>query len=197
VRTEIFTRTFPRCGVHEPFGSWKRYRDFIDVLVRTNSIVEATQLWWSVRPHHSFGTVEVRICDAQTGGDESFALAAVIAACVAQSALDYDEGRLPPPRGQREIEENLWRAIRYGMEGTMIDFDRGEELPTGEAVERLLEWTAPVRLSLGLDLALPELNGARRARRALDAGASIEEVYGEAVAETRSTYVTRKEVSTQ
>jgi carboxylate-amine ligase len=83
------------------------------------------------------------------------------------------------------------------MEGTMIDFDRGEELPTGEAVERLLEWTAPVRLSLGLDLALPELNGARRARRALDAGASIEEVYGEAVAETRSTYVTRKEVSTQ
>jgi carboxylate-amine ligase len=197
VRTEIFTRTFPRCGIHEPFGSWEAYRDFIDVLVRTNSIVEATQLWWSVRPHHSFGTVEVRICDAQTGGDESFALAAVIAACVAQSALDYDEGRLPPPRGQREIEENLWRAIRYGMEGTMIDFDRGEELPTGEAVERLLEWTAPVRLSLGLDLALPELNGARRARRALDAGASIEEVYGEAVAETRSTYVTRKEVSTQ
>jgi carboxylate-amine ligase len=197
VRTEIFTRTFPRCGVHEPFGSWKRYRDFIDVLVRTNSIVEATQLWWSVRPHHRFGTVEVRICDAQTGGDESFALAAVIAACVAQSALDHDEGRLPPPRGQREIEENLWRAIRHGMEGTMIDFDRGEELPTGAVVERLLEWTAPARRSLGLDLALPELNGARRARRALDAGASIQEVYGEAVAETRRTYVTTKEVSTQ
>jgi carboxylate-amine ligase len=197
VRTEIFTRTFPRCGVHEPFGSWKAYGDFIDVLVRTNSIVEATQLWWSVRPHHSFGTVEVRICDAQTGGDESFALAALIAACVAQSALDYDEGGLPPPRRQREIEENLWRAIRYGMEGTMIDFDRGEELPAGEVVERLLEWTAPARRSLGLDPALPELNGARRARRALDAGASIEEVYGEAVAETRRTYATTKEVSTQ
>jgi carboxylate-amine ligase len=197
VRTEIFTRTFPRCGVHEPFGSWKAYGDFIDVLVRTNSIVEATQLWWSVRPHHSFGTVEVRICDAQTGGDESFALAALIAACVAQSARDYDEGGLPPPRRQREIEENLWRAIRYGMEGTMIDFDRGEELPAGEVVERLLEWTAPARRSLGLDPALPELNGARRARRALDAGASIEEVYGEAVAETRRTYATTKEVSTQ
>jgi carboxylate-amine ligase len=189
VRTEIFTRTFPRCGIHEPFGGWKAYRDFVDVLVRTHSIVEATQLWWSVRPHHIFGTVEVRICDAQTGGEESFALAALIAACVAQSALDYDEGRLPEPLGQREIEENLWRAIRYGMDGMMIDFDLGEETPTPDAVERLLEWTAPARQSLGLDLALPELNGARRARRALDSGASIEEIYRDAVAETKRTYV--------
>jgi carboxylate-amine ligase len=189
VRTEIFTRTFPRCGIHQPFGSWDAYRDFIELLVRTNSIVEATQLWWSVRPHHIFGTVEVRICDAQTGGEESFALAALMTACVAQSAQDYDEGLLPQPLGQREIEENLWRAIRHGTEGKMIDFDRGEELPALEAVERLLEWTAPARQSLGLDLALPELNGARRAQRALSAGASIEEIYREAVAETRRTYV--------
>jgi carboxylate-amine ligase len=189
VRTEIFTRTFPRCGIHEPFGSWEAYRDFIELLVRTNSIVEATQLWWSVRPHHTFGTVEVRICDAQTGGGESFALAALMTACVAQSALDYDEGLLPEPLGQREIEENLWRAIRRGTEGMMIDFGRGEERPALEAVERLLAWTAPARQSLGLDPALPELNGARRARRALDAGASIEEIYREAVAETRRTYV--------
>ena len=198
VRTEIFTRTFPRCGIHEPFGSWEAYRGFIELLVRTNSIVEATQLWWSVRPHHTFGTVEVRICDAQTGGEESFALAALMAACVAQSALDYDEGRLPEPLGQREIEENLWRAIRHGMDGKMIDFDRGEELPTLAAVERLLEWTAPARQALGLDLALPEQNGARRARRALEAGASIEEIYGEALAETKRTYVPQpEEVSTQ
>jgi glutamate---cysteine ligase / carboxylate-amine ligase len=189
VRTEIFTRTFPRCGVNEPFGSWKVYGDFIELLVRTNSIVEATQLWWSVRPHHIFGTVELRICDAQTGGEESFALAGLMTACVAQSALDYDDGRLPSPLGQREIEENLWRAIRHGMDGMMIDFDRREELSTFEAVERLVEWTAPARQALGLELALPELNGAARARRALDAGASIEEIYRQAVAETRRTYV--------
>ena len=198
VRTEIFTRTFPRCGVHEPFGSWEAYRGFVELLVRTSSIVEATQLWWSVRPHHAFGTVEVRICDAQTGGEESFALAALMAACVAQSALDYDDGRLPEPLGQREIEENLWRAIRHGMDGRMIDFDRGEEVPTLAAVERLLEWTAPARQVLGVDLALPELNGAARARRALEAGASIEEIYGDALAETRRTYVPQpEEVSTQ
>jgi carboxylate-amine ligase len=189
VRTEIFTRTFPRCGIHQPFGSWKAYADFIDLLVRTNSIVEATQLWWSVRPHHTFGTVELRICDAQTRGEESFGLAALITACIAQSALDYDDGRLPEPLGQREIEENLWRAIRHGTEGLMIDFDRGEERPTQEVVERLVEWTAPARQSLGLEVALPELNGARRARRALDGGATVEEVYRVAVAETKRTYL--------
>jgi glutamate---cysteine ligase / carboxylate-amine ligase len=189
VRTEIFTRTFPRCGIHEPFGGWSAYRDFIDLLVRTNSIVEATQLWWSVRPHHTFGTVELRICDAQTRGEESFGLGALITACIAQAAIDYDEGRLPEPLRQREIEENLWRAIRYGMDAMMIDFNRGEETLARAAMERLAEWTTPARESLGLDVALPELNGAQRARRALDGGASIEDIYRVTVAETRRTYV--------
>jgi carboxylate-amine ligase len=117
VRTEIFTRTFPRCGVHEPFGDWATYSDFVRLLDETDSIVEATQLWWSVRPHHSFGTLEVRICDAQTRGDESFNLAALISACVGQIAIDLDSGSAPEPLRQREIEENLWRAIRHGMDG--------------------------------------------------------------------------------
>ena len=189
VRTEIFTRVFPRCGIHEPFGGWSDYADFIELLVRTNSIVEATQLWWSVRPHHTFGTVELRICDAQTGGEESLALAALIAACIVQSALDHDEGRLPPPLRQREIEENLWRAIRHGMDGKLIDFDRGREVPAREALEALVAWTAPARTQLGLDVALPEANGAQRALRSLAAGSTIEAIYREAVAETQSTYV--------
>jgi carboxylate-amine ligase len=189
VRTEIFTRTFPRCGVHEPFGDWATYADFIDLLVRTNSIVEATQLWWSVRPHHAFGTVELRICDAQTGGEESFGLAALITACIAQAALDYDQGRLPEPQGQREIEENLWRAIRHGLDGKMIDFERREEVPTRAAVERLLEWTAPACAALGLRPELPEANGTQRALRALESETTIADVYREAVSETRRTYV--------
>jgi carboxylate-amine ligase len=189
VRTEIFTRTFPRCGVHEPFGDFAAYADFIDVLTRTDSIVEATQLWWSVRPHHRFGTVELRICDAQTRGQESFSLAAMITACIAQSALDHDAGRLGAPLRQREIEENLWRAIRHGMDGRMIDWLRGEEMATREVLERLVEWTAPARGALGLEVAIPELNGAQRAQRALAEGASIEEIYRQAVADTRRTYV--------
>jgi carboxylate-amine ligase len=195
MRTEIFTRTFPRCGVHEPFGDWASYADFVDLLVRTGSIVEATQLWWSVRPHHAFGTVELRICDAQSRGSESFGLAGMIAACVAQAALDYDDGSLQGPLHQREIEENLWRAIRYGMDGRMIDFERGAEIPTREALERLLDWTEPARKLLGIEVAIPEANGAQRAYAALSGGAGVEEVYRESVAETQRTYVP-EEVST-
>jgi carboxylate-amine ligase len=188
IRTEIFTRTFPRCGVHEPFRDWDAYADFVDLLVRTDSIVEATQLWWSVRPHHAFGTVELRICDAQSRGSESFALAGMIAACIAQAALDYDDGRLGTPLRQREIEENLWRAIRYGMEGRMIDFSERAEISTREAVERLVAWTAPAREALGIEATIPDANGAQRAYRALADGASIREIFKDAVAETQRTY---------
>jgi carboxylate-amine ligase len=192
VRTEIFTRVFPRCGVHEPFGDWSEYARFVELLAKTGSIVEATQLWWSVRPHHSFGTVEVRICDAQSRGEESFSLAALMVACVAQTALDYDElgpERTAPLR-QREIEENLWRAIRHGLDGEMIDFRRGARvIPTRQAIEELLEWCEPARRELGLEVAVPEANGAQRAQRMLAEGASIADAYRASVAETGRTYV--------
>jgi carboxylate-amine ligase len=191
VRSEIFTRTFPRCGVPSPFGDWATYADFVGLLERAGSVIESTQLWWSVRPHHHFGTVEVRICDAQTRGEESLGLAALICACVAQTALDYDElgyagrGAL---LADREIEENLWRAIRHGQGGRMIDFRAGEEVETRTVLERILAWTEPARAQLGLDVVLPERNGAQRAREALGSGVAIEDIYRDAVAETRRTY---------
>jgi glutamate---cysteine ligase / carboxylate-amine ligase len=190
MRSQIFTRSFPRCGVHEPFGTWESYARFIDRLTATGTIVEATQLWWSVRPHHSFGTVELRICDAQTGGDESFALGALIAACIAQSAIDHDEGRLPEPLPGREIEENLWRAIRHGLDGEQIDWrGDGSLVPTRAVVERLIEWSEPAQRALRAEPGLSEANGAQRAREAVAAGAAVEDVYRDAVAETRRTYV--------
>ena len=191
VRTEIFTRVFPRCGIPSTFGTWAAYAEFVQTLARMNSIVESTQLWWSVRPHHRFGTVEVRICDAQTRGDESSALLALIAACTAQTALDYDrlgyDGARSPLR-DREIEENLWRAIRYGMDGKMIDFRRGAEVEARQVLEQIVEWTAPARERLGVEVALPEANGAQRSRRALRDGRTMEEIYKDAVAETKRTY---------
>jgi carboxylate-amine ligase len=191
VRTEIFTRTFPRCGVPSAFRDWDSYANFISMLERTGSIVESTQLWWSVRPHHQFGTVEVRICDAQTRGDESFALAGLIAACIAQAAMEYDEHGYEgagAPLADREIEENLWRAIRHGLSGKMIDFRRGVEVEARETLDSIIDWAEPARSQLGIDLRPPERNGAQRARAALEAGASIEDVYRDAVAETRRTY---------
>jgi carboxylate-amine ligase len=189
IRTQIFTRTFPRCGVHEPFRDWATYAAFIERLHATGAIVEATQLWWSVRPHHRFGTVEFRICDAQTDGDESFALAGLVGACIAQSALDFDAGTLPEPLAGREIEENLWRAIRWGLDGEMIDWrGSGEMIKTREVIQRLVEWSAPAATEMNAEIAIPERNGARRSVDALEDGAALGDVYANAVQETRRTY---------
>src|SRR3954454_2877467 len=191
-RTQAFTKSFPRCGIPDAYGDWATYAKYIDFLVSTNSIVEYTQVWWSVRPHFSFGTVEVRICDAQATATESDALAALIVACVAQAARDEDEGRSSPVGDatleRRVIEENFWRAIRHGMDGRLIDFATCEERPAAAAVADLLTWTGPMRAELGLDPTLPALNGAQRQRRAIAAGAPMEEGYATSVQETRQTY---------
>jgi glutamate---cysteine ligase / carboxylate-amine ligase len=194
-RSQAFTKSFPRCGIPDAYGSWASFRDYVDFLIRTHSIVEYTQVWWSIRPHLSFGTVEVRICDAQSTALESEALTGLIVACVAQALRDDDEG-VPftdPPR--RLIEECLWRAIRYGQDGNLVDLDRAEEYPAAAAAERLLAWTAPVRAELGIEPAFPVLNGAQRQRRAIDAGASMQEVYAAAVRETSQTYVQEAETA--
>jgi carboxylate-amine ligase len=187
-RSQSFTKSFPRCGIPDAFGGWGAYREYIEFLRRTASIVEFTQVWWSVRPHFSFGTVEVRICDAQATAKESEALAGLMVACVAQAARDVDEGVGWIDHPQRLIEENMWRAIRFGLDGRMIDLEGGEEYPARAAIERLGEWTAPVRAELGIDLTFPERNGAQRQRQMIESGATREEVFAASVKETRETY---------
>lgn len=195
VRSQIFTKSFPRCGIPDSFGGWQAYADYIDFLVRTNSIREFTQVWWSVRPHHSYGTVEMRICDAQTSADDSTTLAALIASCVAQAALDHDEGVPFDDPPARLIEENFWRAIRHGLDGKLIDLERAEEYPAIAARDRLLAWTTPARMALGIEIALPEENGAQRQKRQLAEGATMEEIYAAEVALTQRTYAA-EEVAT-
>ncbi|HEV2771709.1 MAG TPA: YbdK family carboxylate-amine ligase [Thermoleophilaceae bacterium] len=192
VRSQIFTKSFPRCGIPEPFGDFAAYSAHIELLKLTRSIVEHTQLWWSVRPHHAFGTVEVRICDAQPRAEESNALAALIVACVAQTALDLDEGAADEPPPGRLVEENLWRAIRYGLDGHMIDLVRLEEYPAAAAADRLLAWTAPARAALGLDPLVAAENAAQRQRRAIAEGATIEDAFAAEVAATERTYATQE-----
>jgi carboxylate-amine ligase len=92
------------------------------------------------------------------------------------------------PHAQRLVEENFWRAIRHGLDGKLIDLEKAEEYPAAELPERLLEWTAPAREALGLEVALPSFNGAQRQRRALTSGSSIEDVFRAEVELTRSTY---------
>jgi carboxylate-amine ligase len=194
-RTQIFTRSFPRCGVPDAFGTWDAFADYIDFLIRTRSIVEYTQVWWSIRPHFAFGTVEVRICDAQPTATESDGLAGLIVACVAQAARDVDEGVPFEDLPNRMIEENVWRALRYGLEGELLDLRRREPYPAPQALERLLEWSAPARADLGIEIELPTLNGAQRQRRMLKSGMSLAEIYAAIVAQTRETYSNAPEVA--
>jgi glutamate---cysteine ligase / carboxylate-amine ligase len=183
-RSQTFTKSFPRCGIPDVFGSWQAWSEYVELLVRTGSIVEFTQLWWSVRPHHDFGTVEVRICDAQMTAAESDGLAALIVACVRRAAEEVDAGETPPDLPGHLIEENTWRAIRYGLDGKLLDLEaeRIEEFPASETLDRLRAWS-------GADLTLPELNGAQRQRRLIDAGATPAEVYAECLRETQATYL--------
>jgi carboxylate-amine ligase len=187
-RTQTFTRSFPRCGVPDVFGTWRSFADYIQFLIDTGSIVEYTQVWWSVRPHLSFGTVEVRICDIQLTAGESEALSTLILACVAQSARDIDAGTPFRDQPARMIEENMWRAIRFGLDGQLLDLDSQEPYPARAAIDRLLAWTEPIRSELGLEVDLPAQNGAQRQQAQLDAGGTLAEVYATAVEETRATY---------
>jgi carboxylate-amine ligase len=182
-RSQTFTKSFPRCGIPDVFGGWQAWADYVDLLVRTGSIVEFTQLWWSVRPHHDFGTVEVRVCDAQMTAAEADGLAELIVACVRRAAAEVDAGDLPPDLPHRLIEENMWRAIRYGLDGRMLDLDADpiEEFAAAETLDRLNAWA-------GSDVVLPEANGAQRQRRMIEAGATPAEVYAACLAETHATY---------
>src|SRR3954453_5395760 len=114
-RSQIFTKSFPRCGVPGPFGGRAGGPAYLELLLRTNSIVEFTELWLSVRAHHSFGTIEVRICDAQATGPEADALAELMVAGVAGALREIGAGEPIPDVPGRLIEENMWRAIRHGQ----------------------------------------------------------------------------------
>lgn len=197
VRTQTFLRMFPRCGIPDVFGTWAEHRRFFTQLMDTNCIQEFTQVWWSVRPHHSFGTVEVRICDAQTEVWQSLAIAALTVGLVVHLARQYDERASVTPQPTRYVEENLWRAIRSGLDGKLVDWSRGEEVAAPDALRALVELAAPHAQLLGLgphlddvERMLREGNGAQQQVRAHRAGASLRDVYAGAVARARASLAT-------
>jgi carboxylate-amine ligase len=185
-RTQIFTRFFPRCGVPDAFGSWDEYERFVRFLYDTGSITEHTQIWWSVRPHLAFPTVEIRVCDGQPELGEAQALAALAAALAVRMAVAFDEGEPVIPLPGRLIEENFWRAIRFGLSGELIDFGRGEPVPARRRLEELIEWVLPAAEAIGAApyLAVPERNAAERQIERFAEGATLEQIYAEQVRTT-------------
>jgi carboxylate-amine ligase len=178
-RTEIFTRMFPRCGVPDAYDGWQGFEDYVRFLYDTRSITEHTQIWWSVRTHLTFPTVEIRICDGQPDLEESRSLAALSYALTARIARALDEGEPLPNHPHRLIEENLWRATRYGLAGELIELSTGDVRPARVHLERLLDWVGPVADELGVTqyLAVPAANSAERQIAQHEDGASMEEIY--------------------
>jgi glutamate---cysteine ligase / carboxylate-amine ligase len=182
-RTEIFTKFFPRCGIPDAYGDWRTFEDYVRALFRTGSITEHTQLWWSVRPHLAYPTVEIRIADAQPDLGEARSLAAFAYALTVRIARALDEGEPVPLPPFRFIEENFWRSIRYGLTTELLDLERLENVRTRERLEQLIEWVSPVADEIGAApfLAVPAANAAERQIARYEEGATLEEIYAEQV----------------
>jgi glutamate---cysteine ligase / carboxylate-amine ligase len=178
-RTQLFTRTFPRCGIPDVYEGWRGFEDYVAFLYRTRSIDEHTQLWWSVRPHLAYPTVEIRICDAQPDPAQAQSLAALAYSLTVRCARAIDEGEPLPDLPNRMLEENLWRAIRYGLSGELLDFELGGPVPARARIEALIEWVAPLAAETGAApfLAVPAANSAERQQALGQDGATLEEIY--------------------
>jgi carboxylate-amine ligase len=136
----IIFRNFPRTGIPPVIDSWTDYASLVDTLVRTGCVPNASKVWWDIRPNHSYPTLEFRVCDVCTRIDEAVCVAAILQAIVAKLwKLRHDNMtfRVYPTA---LIEENKWRAVRYGLDGRLIDLGKQQELAAGALVRELLEW---------------------------------------------------------
>lgn len=146
----IVFENMPRSGTPPMFSSWAEYETFIETLVKTNSIEDGSFIWWDARPHPKFPTLEFRVCDICTKVDEALCIAALVVALVAK-LIQLRRGNRSWRLYRRDlVSENKWRAIRYGLEGNLIDFGKQEEVPVRELAVELLEFLDDVLDPLGL-----------------------------------------------
>jgi glutamate---cysteine ligase / carboxylate-amine ligase len=136
----IVFRNFPRSGIPRTFHSWGEFTYLLDTLVETHTIPDGSKIWWDVRPNHSYPTLEARICDVCTRVDEAVCIAAIFQAIIAKLwklRRDNMTFRVYP---FDLIEENKWRAVRYGLDGKLIDFGKQQEFPARDLIRELIEW---------------------------------------------------------
>ena len=169
-RTPIF-RLLPRVGVPQCFDDWADYCSRIEFMVEAGAVPDYTFLWWDVRPHPKFGTVEIRSCDAQTRLDHTVGLVALIQAMCKELSEHYEAGDALGTFPQELLEENKWLAARYGLGGELIDLPRSARVPARELARRLVERLRPHARELGsqreLDLVIEMVEGGTGAERQL------------------------------
>ena len=147
-RSEVFTR-MPRTGIPDHFESDSAFQRYVQLLIKTGCIDDAKKIYWDVRPHPFFPTLEFRICDIPTRVDDTVAIAAVFQALVAKFDQLLDRNLTYQLHHKMLIEENKWRAVRYGLDGQMIDFGKGEEVPIRDLIRELLAFVDDVIDDLG------------------------------------------------
>ena len=147
-RLKVFER-FPRTGIPDAFESLSEYEDFCKLLVRTGCIDNPKKIWWDIRLHPFFDTLELRVCDAQSRVDDTLAIAALIQAIVAKLFKLLEQNTTFRVYRRRLLDENRWRATRYGLDGKLIDFGRETEVETRRLIEELLEFVAAESDELG------------------------------------------------
>jgi carboxylate-amine ligase len=191
-RTTVFRR-FPRTGVPELFQSWSEYENFVNLLVQLNCIDNPKKIWWDVRPHPVFGTLEFRMCDVTTKVEEACAIAALTQAIVVKLHRLYTSNQSWRIYRRALIEENKWRAARYGIEGKLVDFGKELEVPTKILIPELLELVDDVVDDLGSRSAvnyvhtiLNEGTSAERQLRVFEQTGDLRAVVQHVVAETRA-----------
>ncbi|MGI8819786.1 MAG: carboxylate-amine ligase [Chthoniobacterales bacterium] len=138
-RLKVFER-FPRTGIPDAFEGLSEYEDYLKLLVRTNCVDNAKKIWWDIRLHPFFDTLEIRVCDAQSRVDDTLAMAAVIQAVIVRLHKLQRQNLSFRIYRRRLIDENRWRAARYGLEGKLIDFGREQELETRGLLHEMLEF---------------------------------------------------------
>ncbi len=142
-RSEVFTR-FPRTGIPDHFDSYSSFQRYVNLLIETGCIDDGKKIYWDVRPHPVFPTLEFRICDIPSRVDDTIAIAALFQALVAKINKLLDQNLTFRLHHKMLIEENKWRAVRYGLDGKMIDFGKGKEVPVRELIHELLEFVDDV-----------------------------------------------------
>ncbi|MEM7350243.1 MAG: carboxylate-amine ligase [Acidobacteriota bacterium] len=147
-RSVVF-ENMPRSGIPPAFGAYSEYQGFIDTLIATGCIEEPTKIWWDIRPHPKFPTLEFRVCDVCTRIDEVICIAAILQALVAKLIKLRQENRSWRIYRHHLVTENKWRAVRYGLDGKLIDFGKHREIPLRELAVELLEVIDDVLDDLG------------------------------------------------
>jgi carboxylate-amine ligase len=147
-RSKVFER-FPRTNLPDEFSSWAEYDGYVNFLIKTNCIDNAKKVWWDIRPHPFFPTLEVRICDLPMRVDETIAIAALLQALAAKLYSLYKKNLSFRRYSRALIMENKWRAVRYGLDGKLIDFGKQREVPARALIRELLEFVDDVVDELG------------------------------------------------